>query len=365
MYLRVILTLTLCWLLTGCRQTAQQTQPASFVKGVYGNPSSLWREGYRFDSLGINAVFVRSISLNRAFVQRAQEEGARIFVEFPTLNGKEYLKQQPEAAPITEQGIPATPADWFMGICPTDPAFKQYRKTELAAILDSFSVDGVFLDYFHWHAQFESDQPILPETCFCERCIGLFGTSLKQTVPGRDTKERAAWILKNQNAAWRKWRSEQLTGWLVDLRKQIKEKNERLLVGVYHCGWFPDDHDSALYRILGIDLPTLAKQADVLSPMLFHKMKNRSTAWVGDYLHWMGAQPWIKSTDAPLIWPIVQAHDKPDIVSPEEFSEVLRKGAQFPSSGIMPFSAESIAGDTAKIGVLRSLYLGKQLKKQE
>jgi hypothetical protein len=68
-----------------------------------------------------------------------------------------------------------------------------------------------------------------------------------------------------------------------------------------------------------------------------------------------------KLTDAgrnkePLVWPIVQAHDKPDPVSPEEFRQVMIEGSQFPSSGIMMFSDQSLLENPEKIKVMKTLY---------
>jgi hypothetical protein len=72
-----------------CESTSPKEVSESFIKGVYGNPGTLLKAGYAFDSLGMNAVFVRSISLNREFYEIAKKQGVKVFVEFPTLNGKE------------------------------------------------------------------------------------------------------------------------------------------------------------------------------------------------------------------------------------------------------------------------------------
>ena len=123
----------------------------------------------------------------------------------------------------------------------------------------------------------------------------------------------------------------------------------------------------------------------MLSPMLFHSMKERPTSWVGEYVNWLGEslgskdrskfEEWFKSEgskskDLPvqsglnpfsstLIWPIVQAHNSPGTVSPEEFHQVLMEGSKSPASGIMMFSAESIAQEPAKIEVLKKFYRNK------
>ncbi|KYP14509.1 hypothetical protein [Flavihumibacter sp. CACIAM 22H1] len=347
-------------LLVSCSGAGTSVQQPDLIKGVYGNPAALWEAGYDFPGLGINAVFVRAISLSPEFVKLARAEQVKVFVEFPVLNGKTYLQAHPEAWPITASGERAEPADWFMGICPTDTAFKNHRVRELSGILTDYSVDGIFLDYFHWHAQFETPAPILPETCFCNRCIGLFEQYGALRVPGSSTSDRAAWILAEQDSLWRKWRSAVLLDWATTLKQVIQADSDSLMMGIFHCGWLPHEHKGALYKNLGIDLPALATVADVLSPMLFHQMKNRPVSWVADYMAWLGQQPWAGGISAPKFWPIVQGNDQPSKLSAASFDTVLRAALKYPSSGVMPFSAESIAGDSAKLSVLRKLYIANR-----
>lgn len=330
-----------------------QEKKDGFVKGIYGNPERILEAGYAFDDLGVNAVFVRRSSLNQAFYQQAKVQGCRVFVEFPTLNGKGYIEEHPEAWPINEKGEQAAPADWFMGVCPTNPGFQAYRAEQLKETLEDYFVDGVFLDYLHWHAQFETDQPVLPETCFCDRCTRLFEKASSIEIPEEDKSGRAKWILANQEPAWREWRNGILNKWVADMGKILKENQPDALLGAFYCAWFPEDHGGALYNILGIDVPSLAERVDVLAPMLFHRMLARPVTWSGDYLEWLGNTI---DSPGPLVWPIVQAHNKPGIVTPEEFGKALREGSRAPASGIMMFSEQSLLENREKIKVMKDFY---------
>ena len=350
--------LMLAFTLYSCSPSGEENGPPPFIKGVYGNPGTLLDAGYSFDSLGMNAVFVRSISLNREFYDNAREQGCKVFVEFPTLIGRNYLQDHPEAWPINEKGEQSPPADWFMGICPTDPGFIEYRSAQLKDILNEFDVDGIFLDYLHWHAQFETSDPILPQTCFCDRCTGLFGESTGITLQHDDIPAKAEWILSRNETEWRKWRNGILNGWVDKMGHIVKNIRPDALLGVYYCSWYPEDHNSALYNILGIDVGELAMRADVLSPMLFHKMKERPVRWVGEYVEWLGDLTGDGQNGTPLIWPIVQAHNAPGIVSPEEFRQVMLEGSKPPSTGIMMFSDQSLLQDKEKTEVMRELYTG-------
>jgi hypothetical protein len=328
-----------------------------FIKGVYGNPATLLKAGHRFDSLGMNAVFVRSISLNDEFFSTAKQQGCSVFVEFPTLYGNSYLKEHPEAWPINEKGERAAQADWFMGVCLTDTGIKQFRIMELREFTRRYAVDGIFLDYMHWHAQFERADPILPETCFCDRCTEQFGNYIRKKIPGSDISERAGWILKHAEPEWRKWRSGVLNTWVADMKLVLKQERPRAMLGVFYCGWLPSDHDSALYRKLGIDVAGMAREADILAPMLFHGMYGRSPGWVGEYMQWLGKE--LKNgAGTPLVWPIVQAHNKPSVITAEEFRKVMTEGMRSPSSGIMMFEDGSLLHDPGKLEVMKVIYRG-------
>lgn len=355
--LKIIPSLIFILLFNNCGNAVKENEKPSFIKGVYGNPATLLKEGYSFDSLGMNAVFVRSSSLNREFYETSRKQGCKVFVEFPTLLGKTYLQDHPEAWPVNEKGEPSPAADWFMGICPTNPGFKEYRTNQLKEILLEFEVDGIFLDYVHWHAQFETPDPILPETCFCDHCTSLFSEFLGSDIPGMQIKDKASWILGNTDYKWREWRNSILNGWIEDMGGIVHELRPEAKLGVYYCAWYPSDHDSALYRILGIDVAGISEIAQVLSPMLFHRMKNRPTEWVGEYLDWLDDLTKAGKTGTPLVWPIVQAHNKPGVITPEEFRQVMTEGSGPPSSGIMMFSDQSLLQDPKKIEVMKELYL--------
>lgn len=332
-----------------------QGQQPDFIKGIYGNPGALLSAGHSFQSLGVNAVFVRSISLNEKFFSDAKKEGVRVYVEFPTLNGKQYLETHPEAWPINEKGEKSPPADWFIGICPTDPGFLDYRVQQLRSLLKEYPVDGVWLDYLHLHAQFETPQPILPETCFCERCVNQFQQASGVPVTGGTISQRAQWILSQADSSWRVWRSGVVNGWVTEMRMTVKELRPEALLGIYYCPWYPEDFNNAQFRILGLDLQALSALADVFTPMLFHHMMGRPVDWVAEYTEWLVKMNYTDGKN-PMIWPIVQAHNHPGIITAEEFRQVMMNGSRPPSTGIMMFSEQSLLQDKRKLEVVRELY---------
>jgi hypothetical protein len=81
-------------------------------------------------------------------------------------------------------------------------------------------------------------------------------------------------------------------------------------------------------------------------------MMGRSVTGVKEYPAWLRSYV----GPAPLIWPIVQAHNKPGMVSANEFRQVMINGSAPPSSGIMMFSEQSLLADDEKLLVLKLLY---------
>ncbi len=321
------------------------------TRGVYSDPKPLWATGARLDELGINAVFVHGGSITQALMDRAAAEGAKVYAEFATLNGKGYVEKHPEAWPVNEKGERAAAASWFMGVCPTDPAFRQHRVKELETLLERYDVAGVWLDYFHWHAQFEEPEPILPETCFNASCLRAFQKASGVRLPALEAAAAARYILAKHEKQWRRWRVGVLAEWAAELRGVVKKRRSAALFGLYHCPWTDEEYSGARVRILGLDLQGLSRVFDVFSPMVYHGRMGRRPEWVGEYVRWLPAR-----TGRAKVWPIVQAHGEPGSIPAAEFEAVMRQGVSGGADGIMMFTTRAVADDPAKTEVLRRLY---------
>lgn len=327
------------------------------IKGIYGHPQPLWDKGYNLADLGVNAVFVHSGSISHEMMQRAKAEGMKVYAEFATLNGKNYVEEHPEAWAINEKGEPVEAASWFMGVCPTEPGFRQYRFNLLRELLFNFDIDGVWMDYVHWHAQFEEPEPILPETCFCDHCLASFSKDTGLEIPDGTTPEKAQWILKNLDPEWRDWRCKVILDWAVEIRNIINEMKPGTLLGLYHCPWTDEEFDGARRRILGLDYDLLHDFFDVYSPMVYHARMGRQPEWVEENITWFCNRMKIKPGKFPKVWPIVQAYNNPYTISASEFETVLKGGLAAETTGVMMFTTRAVADDDEKVNSLKKLYL--------
>jgi hypothetical protein len=291
-------------------------------------------------------------------MQRTKAEGAKVFAEFATLNGKGYVDKHTEAWAINKDGNKVEPATWFMGVCPTEPGFRQHRINELRKLLRKFNLDGVWMDYLHWHAQFEDPEPILPETCFCKHCLTGFQSASGIRVPEGSTAKKAEWILINHDSTWRNWRCSVIAEWVRDFKVIINQERPGALLGVYHCPWDDDDFNGARRRNLGLDYDTLRKIVDVFSPMVYHERMGKSPEWVKDNIEWFCKRLNIKAGMFPKVWPIVQAYNDPNIISAVEFEKVLRYGSGAGATGVMMFTSNSVSENEQKIEALKRVYTG-------
>jgi hypothetical protein len=338
--------------LSGCTNNKLQV----VTRGIYGHPQPLWDKGHSLPDLGVNAIFVHSGSINKKMMQRAKDEGVKVYAEFPVLNGKGYVEEHPEAWAINEKGERVEPASWFMGVCPTEPGFRKYRFNLLRTLLEQYDIDGVWMDYVHWHAQFEEPEPILPETCFCEHCLAVFSDAKKITVEGATVPDKSTWIFANCEIEWREWRCEVIADWALQIRQIMNDVKPGILLGLYHCPWNDDEFDSARRRILGLDYDLLREHIDIFSPMVYHARMGRDPEWVEDNITWFCNRLKIEQGVYPKVWPIVQAYNNPYTINASEFETVLKGGMADKSNGVMMFTTNAVAEDEGKLEVMKKVY---------
>ena len=357
-------------LLRQCPSVAQMKAQIR-IRGAYSSPQSFWAKGLRLDEYGINAIFVHSGAIDEAMVQRARSEGAKVFAEFATLNGSDWLTQRKgdrevtieehvEAWPIDSKGQRSPRQTFFLGVCPTNEAFLKSRLQALEELVTRQRLDGIWLDYLHWHAQFEDPKPRLPETCFNESCITSFQEETGIAVKGTKPQEWAQDILRNHERNWRDWRCITLINLARRCREVLWQHAPHLIFGNYQCGWRDDEYGGARRDILGLDLKGMSEIFDVMSPMLYHGRSGHSTRWVRQNVAWLCEHLKLKGTaqERLKVWPIVQAWDDPEgqKVSPEDFEKVLWNGASGGATGVMMFTLDAVVENDQKLAAVKKVY---------
>ncbi len=258
--------------------------------------------------------------------------------------------------PLTKMETKHQPLPGLWVYARQNPASNNIESDELKKLLNKFDLDGVWMDYLHWHAQFEDAEPILPETCFCEHCLNSFQSASGKKLPEGNTAKKAAWILTNHDSTWRNWRCSIIAGWAKDFKTIINKEKPGALLGIYHCPWDDDDFNGARRRNLGLDYTMLREHADVFSPMVYHGRMGKNPEWVKENIEWFCKTLNITEGKFPKVWPIVQAHNDPGIISAGEFENVLRYGTSGKATGVMMFTSYAVAEDEKKIEVMKKVY---------
>jgi hypothetical protein len=227
-------------------------------------------------------------------------------------------------------------------------------------LLRDHPVDGVWLDYHHAHASWEQAEPIMPDTCFCDRCLRRFqGSTGVRLAPG-PTAERARALLTTHRAHWVRWRCDLLTDWVREFRAILDETRPGALLGTFHNPWTDEEGGRARIEKLAIDLAAQAAYVDVFSPMPYHaRFGHRDDpGWVSRQVGWLGRKLRVEGRpgERHRIWPIVQIADWGESVPVEQVGTVLDHGSRRPATGVMVFNWGGLRRQPAKVEAIGRIY---------
>lgn len=327
--------------------------------GAYSSPQTFWEGGGRFDDLGVNALFLHSGRVDAEVLAAAGAQGAQVYAEFGTLRGDALLPRYPDVAPVGPDGLPAPRTPRFLGACPTCPGLLLEKGRALRRLVREQAVAGVWLDYLHFHCDFEVPDAslALDDTCFCDRCVERFGAATGLRPLGRTTAERAAWVLREAPEAWADWKCDLLAGLAAEARRVLDEERPGLRLGLYGAPWRDEDYGGALRRVLGNDLDRLHALVDVFSPMLYQVKCGRPVGWVESYTRWLvervGALNERRGRRVE-VWPIVEAEG----ATAADLEAVLRGALAGGASGVQFFALPHVAADPQKLAAVRRVYRG-------
>jgi hypothetical protein len=324
------------------------------LRGIYGGvPQEILDTGRRLREFGIDAVWLGSGSFTPERLALLRAEGMQVYAEFNTLHVAAYLDEHPDAAPIGVDGQVSPPPHGWQGICPTHDAYRQFRMEAFRTLLEDYAIDGVWLDYHHSHASWERDEPDMPDTCFCERCLQRFQEATAIELPAAPTSERAAAVLSTHREAWVRWRLEVFTDWVREFRGILDATRPSALLGTFHNPWSDEDFDGARLEKLAIDLRAQAAYIDVFSPMPYHARFGHAgdPAWISRQVSWLGRYLDIEGVpgERHRIWPIVQIADWGEPVPVEQVATVLDHGARSPATGVMVFNWSGLRKHPEKV----------------
>ncbi|MBN1582772.1 MAG: hypothetical protein JXA89_18820 [Anaerolineae bacterium] len=221
---------------------------------VAGNANALWFHGF-----------------NPTAFELCARHDITACVEFKTFRAD--LNQHPELIPIGVDGEPIRYGRLVQGVCLSNKAFLQETEENLIAGLQSFKPAGIWLDYLTYAGWFETPEPDLQESCFCDRCVAEFcaATGLDAVSPDE--------ILTQHAEAWTAHKCERVAGFAAHYARLIHQHLPGCVIGAYMCPWTPDEYDGALSRIFAQDYALLAPSIDVFTPLIYAQKSGRPPGW--------------------------------------------------------------------------------------
>ena len=177
-------------LASGCAANAPARRP--LVTGIYGGfLNQILERGQKPDDYGINAVWVGSGGLKADQIARHKDLGLKVYAEFNSMHLASFLRNHPDAAPIGRDGRPSPAPSGWQGVSAHHAGYRRDRMQEFRRVLETYDIDGIWLDYHHAHAAWEQAVPDLPDTDFCPEALRGFTATTGIQLPA-DAAQAAA-----------------------------------------------------------------------------------------------------------------------------------------------------------------------------
>jgi hypothetical protein len=228
----------------------------------------------QFAASGANACWFHGF--DAAAFEVCERHGVAACVEFKTFRAD--FATSPELIPIGVDGRPIRYERLVQGVCLSKRAFVEQIGAALAEGLRDFRPVGIWLDYLTYGGWFETPEPDLQESCFCQECIAEFCAATGVDVASPQE------ILARHGAAWTRHKCERVAAFAARYAAMIRKKLPECVIGAYMCPWFPDEFDGALSRIFAQDYGLFAPSIDIFTPLIYCEKSGRAADWGRQFL---------------------------------------------------------------------------------
>jgi len=232
----------------------------------------------RLAEFGVNAVWFHGFD-DSAF-EACAARGLAACVEFKTFRAD--FAEHPELIPIGVDGEPVRFGRLVQGVCLSKRWFLEKIEDDLRAGLAEHRPAGVWLDYLTGCGWFETPEPDLQASCFCDDCLADFREAT------RVTESEPAAILASHGEAWTRHGCLRVAAFGARYARIIRAADPNCVVGAYMCPWRPEEHGGALTRIFRQDYQLLAGSIDVFTPLIYARKSGRPATWGREFMEACG-----------------------------------------------------------------------------
>lgn len=304
--------------------------PTPLLFGPYG--SSALEYLPIFSDYNANAFWFHGF--NPQAFEACRRNGIAPCVEFKTFRAD--FNVHPELIPISADGHPIRYGNLVQGVCLSQGDFIQEIEDNLLAGIQTYQPAGIWLDYLTYAGWFETPNPDLQESCFCQDCIMDFcdTTGVDAETPVK--------ILDSHPLEWVRHKCERIARYAAHYADMIKTLLPTCIVGAYMCPWTPDEYNQALTRIFAQDYSLLAPSIDIFTPLIYAQKSGRDPDWGRRFLE--TALDFIPTHRKVML--ILDALDYPHSLQ-------ALTTAQPTSYGLQMFNGAQVFSDPEKASVFR------------
>lgn len=223
--------------------------------------------------------------------------------------------------------------DWVRFWCPSKAAQLE-RVTERIRAYAALSPDGMSLDFIRFWQFWETvppdaDPDSLRSACHCPECSRLMSAE-------GETAFRCRVVTDTVRS---------LSGLARALLPNVR-------LGLHTVPWLEGEFGGAVKRLLGQDIEALAPFADYLSPMVYHQMAGRDTAWIARVVAEQSERTRVPVVPSVQTAPVYNARP----LDAREFGEAAETALRAPSAGIAVYRHEDLAAEPDKARLLSRLF---------
>ena len=286
------------------------------------------------------------VAPDRETIAAFKEKGLKVFVSANIFGGKGAWKKYPDSRPVKADGtlLGSEPGyKGYGGVCPTHEQLRRERLAYIEKLLHGYGgsekIDGIWLDFIRYPGQWEKPDPIIPDTCYCARCLRKFAESANSANftyhQGISPLAASRIIAQNHALGWMQWKKSNIQSFVEEARKIFDSvKHRDLLLGIFAVPWKKGERNNAISFKLAQDVGQLSYWVDVVSPMVYHKMVGKEPAWVGNITRYF------QSTARCRVLPIIQSMQ----VNRTNYGKTFEAVAEAGADGIIVFKHTAIQG---------------------
>jgi len=258
--------------------------------------------------------------------------------------GEQHWKAHPESRPIMANGKPLFKDEWYAGVCPNQGWLRRQKLAEIEAMLASGRYDVINLDFIRYPVRWEPAKPKMPDTCYCAVCLRKFeqDTGIELPAKTESARKNARFIRAKHLERWHRWRADQITNFCRDVAAIRDRVNKDVQISLAALPWQPDDHDNAIYRVVGQDFRALADVIDVFNPMSYYLLSERPVTWIGEVNKYF-----VRITGRP-VWPfVIYPPHYPELlegVTAEDWDAAYSQSLSGGSAGLIAFPFRLMPG---------------------